>query len=214
MERDGALARWSITDSGIGIPKAAQARLFEKFYRADNVTAIETEGTGLGLYLVRLIMEQLGGRVWCASEEGRAPVSWSPCRSRRSGAMQTTTGPIVLVEDDPFIRRACEVALRRRGFAVETAADGEAALDAVRGASPALVLLDLLLPKMTGLEVLRALRTDEATRGVRVLVLSNSSNERDAREITNLGVAGYLVKANLSLQELGDHVARLVEVER
>jgi CheY-like chemotaxis protein len=67
---------------------------------------------------------------------------------------------------------------------------------------------------MTGLEVLRALRTDDATRGVRVLVLSNSSNERDAREITNLGVTGYLVKANLSLQELGDHVARLMEVER
>ncbi len=71
MGREGSLARWAITDSGIGIPRASQPRLFEKFYRADNVTAIETEGTGLGLYLVRLIMEQLGGRVWCTSEEGR-----------------------------------------------------------------------------------------------------------------------------------------------
>ena len=48
----------------------AQAKLFEKFYRAENVTTLETEGTGLGLYLVRLIMEQLAGRVWCESEEG------------------------------------------------------------------------------------------------------------------------------------------------
>jgi PAS domain S-box-containing protein len=62
---------WAITDSGIGIPKEAQRRLFEKFFRADNVFAVETEGTGLGLYLVRLIVEKHGGRVWCESEEGR-----------------------------------------------------------------------------------------------------------------------------------------------
>jgi signal transduction histidine kinase len=71
MGREGRLARWSITDSGIGIPQASRARLFEKFYRADNVTAIETEGTGLGLYLVRLTMEQLGGQVSYVSEEGK-----------------------------------------------------------------------------------------------------------------------------------------------
>jgi signal transduction histidine kinase/DNA-binding response OmpR family regulator len=71
MGRDGKSVRWEVKDSGIGIPKASHGRLFEKFYRADNVAAMETEGTGLGLYLVRLIMEQLGGRVWCESEEGR-----------------------------------------------------------------------------------------------------------------------------------------------
>lgn len=63
-------AEWAITDSGIGIPKEAQRKLFEKFFRADNVFAVETEGTGLGLYLVRLIVEKHGGRVWCESEEG------------------------------------------------------------------------------------------------------------------------------------------------
>lgn len=71
MSREGAVARWAIRDSGIGIPEEAQRRLFEKFYRAENVLTIETEGTGLGLYLVRLIMEQLGGRVRCESEEGK-----------------------------------------------------------------------------------------------------------------------------------------------
>jgi len=65
------MLEWSIQDSGIGIPKTSQARLFEKFYRAENVLTIETEGTGLGLYLVRLILEQFEGRVWCESEEGR-----------------------------------------------------------------------------------------------------------------------------------------------
>ncbi|HWN90829.1 MAG TPA: ATP-binding protein, partial [Verrucomicrobiae bacterium] len=67
--RDGQ-GRWQIRDSGLGVPQEAQGRLFEKFYRADNVASLETEGTGLGLYLVRLIMEQLAGRVWCESVEG------------------------------------------------------------------------------------------------------------------------------------------------
>jgi signal transduction histidine kinase len=71
MGREGQLARWAITDSGIGIPEASRARLFEKFYRAENVTAIEPEGTGLGLYLARLSMEQLGGQVSYVSEEGK-----------------------------------------------------------------------------------------------------------------------------------------------
>jgi len=61
---------WSVRDTGMGIPRAAQSRLFEKFFRADNAVAQEVEGTGLGLHLVRLIIEQAGGRVWCESEPG------------------------------------------------------------------------------------------------------------------------------------------------
>jgi two-component system sensor histidine kinase SenX3 len=65
------MVEWSIADTGIGIPAPAQGRLFEKFFRADNVLTMETEGTGLGLYLVRLIVERLGGRARCESEEGQ-----------------------------------------------------------------------------------------------------------------------------------------------
>ena len=68
--RDHAL-RWEVKDSGIGIPEASRERLFEKFYRAENVNTIETEGTGLGLYIVRLIVEKFGGEVRCESEEGK-----------------------------------------------------------------------------------------------------------------------------------------------
>jgi signal transduction histidine kinase len=71
LTREGSLVRWQIKDTGIGIPKESQRHLFEKFYRADNVAALETDGTGLGLYLVRLIVEQFGGRVGCESEEGQ-----------------------------------------------------------------------------------------------------------------------------------------------
>ena len=71
MEHDGAMVRWSVSDTGIGIPAAAHARLFEKFFRADNASVVHTEGTGLGLYLVRLIIERSGGQVGCTSVEGK-----------------------------------------------------------------------------------------------------------------------------------------------
>jgi signal transduction histidine kinase len=71
LAREQDVVRWQIKDTGIGIPKESQRHLFEKFYRADNVAALETDGTGLGLYLVRLIVEQIGGHVGCESEEGR-----------------------------------------------------------------------------------------------------------------------------------------------
>jgi CheY-like chemotaxis protein len=76
-----------------------------------------------------------------------------------------------------------------------------------------LVLLDLLMPKMSGLEVLRALKADDATRRIPVLVLSNSSRQQDVDEIMRLGAVGYLVKADLSLKALGDRVTRILQGE-
>jgi two-component system, OmpR family, phosphate regulon response regulator PhoB len=118
---------------------------------------------------------------------------------------------ILLVEDDRFLRRACEASLRQRGLSVDTAADGEEALRKARAEPPDLLLLDLLMPKMTGTEVLRALRAEPATKEIRVFILTNSSREQDAEEVKALGVSGYFVKANLSLQELGDRVTSLLE---
>jgi signal transduction histidine kinase len=71
LEQHNGTVQWSVKDDGVGVPKLAQSRLFEKFYRADNVQTLESEGTGLGLHLVRLIVQQAGGRVWCESVEGQ-----------------------------------------------------------------------------------------------------------------------------------------------
>jgi signal transduction histidine kinase len=71
MEVENGAVRWAIRDSGIGIPRESRARLFEKFFRADNAHTISPEGTGLGLYLVRLILEKFSGQAWCESEEGK-----------------------------------------------------------------------------------------------------------------------------------------------
>ena len=125
--------------------------------------------------------------------------------------MATTGKRILLVEDDRFLRRACEASLRQRGFTVVTAGDGEEALRLVKDERPDLILLDMLMPKLSGIEVLRALRGDATTRDIRVLVLSNSSREQDMAEVKKLGVVGYFVKADLSLKDLGDKIARLLE---
>lgn len=117
---------------------------------------------------------------------------------------------VLVVEDDRFLRRACEASLRQRGFTVLIATDGAEGLQVARAEMPDLILLDMLMPKLTGLEVLRALKADQATRTIPVVILSNSSREQDIEEARRLGAADYLVKADLSLQALADRVARLL----
>jgi two-component system, OmpR family, phosphate regulon response regulator PhoB len=118
---------------------------------------------------------------------------------------------VLLVEDDRFLRRACEKSLQQQGFTVSTAPDGEEALRAIRADPPDIILLDLLMPKVSGFEVLKDIRSDEKTRSIPVIILTNSSKETDIREIQSLGVTGYLVKANLSLEELGSQVKQALK---
>jgi CheY-like chemotaxis protein len=125
--------------------------------------------------------------------------------------MQTSTKQILLAEDDRVLRRAASTSLRQRGWTVLTAVDGEEALHLAGNEAIDLILLDMLMPKLHGLDVMRALKTDERTRAIPVLILSNSSREHDMQEVMRLGAVGYLVKANLSLQDLCDHVAHLLE---
>lgn len=121
---------------------------------------------------------------------------------------------ILVVEDDRFLRRACEGSLRQRGLTVLAAADGEEGLQVAQAELPDLILLDMLMPKLPGLDVLRALKADERTRGIPVLVLSNSSRDGLLRKAIDLGAVGYLIKSNISLQELAEEVARLLEEEQ
>jgi len=124
----------------------------------------------------------------------------------------SATARVLLVEDDKFLRRACEASLRQRGFDVTTANDGEEGLRLAR-AEPYVdvILLDLLMPKITGIEVLRALKAQPETSRIPVLILSNSSREDDKQQAMELGAAGYYVKANLSLRELAVQVDQLVQ---
>jgi CheY-like chemotaxis protein len=118
---------------------------------------------------------------------------------------------ILLIEDDKFLRRACEAGLKKRGFEVLTANDGVEGLEQARSGSPALILLDMLMPKLNGMETLEELKKDERTRSIPVVILSNSSNDSKIQQAAALGAIGYLVKASLSLQELGDRVTSFLE---
>jgi len=109
---------------------------------------------------------------------------------------------ILLAEDDRFLRKAAEATLRQNGFTVLTAVDGEEALRLARAEAPDLVLLDLIMPKMQGFEVLRALKQDPATAGIPVIVLSNLGQDSDVQRALEAGAAAYLIKANLPLHDL------------
>ena len=113
---------------------------------------------------------------------------------------------VLLAEDDRFLRRAAEARLRRHGLEVLTAADGEEALRVARTEPLDLVLLDVVMPKLQGFEVLKALKQDDATARIPVIVLSNLGQERDVTQAMALGAIAFLVKAHLSLQDLVDRV--------
>lgn len=115
---------------------------------------------------------------------------------------------ILLVEDDRFLRKAATVMLRKLGHTVIAAEDGEQALQMAQAERPELILLDLIMPKVQGFEVLRALKADPATSHIPVIVMSNLSQDTDKQSTLNAGAIAYLVKANLSLTELAAAVER------
>jgi CheY-like chemotaxis protein len=118
---------------------------------------------------------------------------------------------ILLVEDNRFLRKAAEATLHRHGFTVRTAADGEEALQCIAAEIPDLVLLDLIMPKLQGFEVLRILKQDPATKQIPVIVLSNLGQESDIQQALQGGAIAYLIKANLSLQELVTQVQKILQ---
>jgi len=118
---------------------------------------------------------------------------------------------VLLVEDDKFLRKACEISLKKRGLTVLTAVDGEDGFNQAVETVPDIILMDMLMPKMSGLEALAALKKNEKTVGIPVVILSNSSQDANIQKAKSLGAAGYLVKAGISLKDLSDKVIEFVE---
>ena len=107
---------------------------------------------------------------------------------------------ILLVDDSKFLRMATERALARAGYDVITATDGEHALQLAREKLPDVILLDMLLPKMTGPDVLRALKRDPATARIAVIVLTGLSHKNAAR-LQHDGACAFLEKSELGLDK-------------
>jgi CheY-like chemotaxis protein len=117
---------------------------------------------------------------------------------------------VLLVEDSKFLRIANERALARAGYEVSTAADGEEALRVANDQLPDIILLDMLLPKLSGPEVLKALKSNPATMAIPVIVLSSLS-QRNEEKLKQAGAVEYLEKASLDLATHPNRLADAVE---
>ena len=188
----------TVSDTGIGIPPDDRERIFESFQQGGRGPSRE-EGTGLGLTLSRRIVELLGGRMWLESEVGvGSTFGFTLPAYRPSGAgwvgepgRATELADAVVIDDDRPSLDLLTAYLAGEALRVTPARDGQSGLDAVRRIRPAVVLLDIRLPGMDGWAVLEALKADETTRDIPVVIVSIvDEHPRGAA----LGAAAYLVK--------------------
>jgi CheY-like chemotaxis protein len=124
--------------------------------------------------------------------------------------MTMTMTKILLVEDSKFLRLATERALARAGYEMSSAVDGEEALRVAREKMPDLILLDMLLPKMSGPDVLKALKEDAVTRAIPVVVMTGLSQKNAAR-LEQDGAFGFLEKSALELDKGSEKLLTAVE---
>ena len=154
----GAYIMLAITDSGVGMDAATLSKIFEPFFTTKDVG----RGTGLGLATVYGIVKQIGGHVWVYSEPGhgatfkvylpRDPAAIAANEPAPVAAARVQRGTVLLVEDDPSVRRAVRRMLERFGYDVLEAADGEAGLELAKHSDRPIdvVVTDLMMPKMDG----------------------------------------------------------------
>lgn len=122
---------------------------------------------------------------------------------------------ILLIEDDPFLSSVLRLKLEKESFKVVRAADGEEALHFLteQGIKPDLILLDLILPKKNGFEVLETIRQDPLLEKLPVIIISNLGQPSDIERGKALGIIDYFVKARLSVEELVNKVKQEIKIE-
>ncbi|MDD2753233.1 MAG: response regulator [Candidatus Portnoybacteria bacterium] len=113
---------------------------------------------------------------------------------------------ILLIEDEPTLQKALSTALSQEGYDVKNALDGEIGLRLARETKPNIILLDLILPKMDGFEVLEELKKDDSVKDIPVIVLTNLESTQDIERALALGATNYLVKANYDLKDIVEKV--------
>jgi CheY-like chemotaxis protein len=119
------------------------------------------------------------------------------------------TKTILLADDEQFIAVAYKDGLERAGYKVVVASDGQEALNLASSIKPDLILLDLIMPKINGFEVLQALKSDEQLKNIPVMVLTNLSQSSDEAEARSYGIIDFMVKADVSLKDLLTKIDKL-----
>jgi len=117
---------------------------------------------------------------------------------------------ILFIEDEAAIQKTLGEFLRKKGYEVQSALDGEVGLRLAKTGNPDLILLDLILPKKHGLDVLKELHLDNNTKNIPVIILTNLENVGEVEKAIEFGATIYLVKANYSLEEVTEKVKKLL----
>ncbi|WP_227254648.1 PAS domain-containing hybrid sensor histidine kinase/response regulator [Frigoriglobus tundricola] len=205
---DAVRLRFSVSDTGIGIPADKLRAVFEPFTQADGSTTRKYGGTGLGLTICQRLVELMGGRVWAESEPGTGSTFFFEVRLERatSAAEPVAEVPadlegvtVLVVDDNGTNRRVLAEMVRNWGARPTCAAGGREALDALRWAAAQgdpfpLVLLDGMMPGMDGFMVAERIGRDPALAQTTILMLTSADHPGDAARCRALGLAAYLVK--------------------
>ncbi len=207
-QREGDEVILRVRDSGVGIPPERLASIFEMFAQVEETLERSQGGLGIGLSLVRSVVHLHGGTVEASSDgpgqgslftvrlpvlpdEGPGPERGEPIPQ---AAAEAPACRILVVDDNRDAAESLALLLRLGGHEVRTAHDGPAALDAARGFRPGLVLLDLGLPGMDGLEVARRLREDYPRQEMVLVALTGYGTENDRRQTHEAGFDDHFVK--------------------
>jgi|KBSSwiStaDraftv2_1062776.scaffolds.fasta_scaffold15082_4 signal transduction histidine kinase/ActR/RegA family two-component response regulator len=223
---DGTSVVCSVADTGMGIAAEDQERIFEEFTQVDNPVQKRVRGTGLGLPLVRKLATLLGGHVSVESTLGLGstftatiPLVYVGAEAQVSGepvldpvpipelVVDTRRSPRVLViDDDEIYRYLVRTRLGEARFIVQEAAGGAEGLLQARAQRPHAIVLDLVMPEMSGFEVLAQLKEDPVTADIPVVVLTSKILSGDEQRRLAPHAARIVSKETLSRPDSADHL--------